>query len=556
MRSVLPLSLALLLLPGEVAACQESPAPALRTVHSWADQLAEVEPRAIAASGFDLVVIDYSQSGDQETAFTPAQVATMKRKRDGTARIVLAYLSIGEAEDYRYYWQPSWVRQPPAWLGRENPESKGNYQVRFWEPGWQGIIFGRPDSYLDRILRAGFDGVYLDLIDAYEPFVATRPQAEREMVEFVRDLSRYAKSKRGGAFYVFAQNGEPLTAHPQFMAAIDGIGKEDLFYGFNGTATFSPRAETEYSLDFLRRARRAGKVVLTVDYTSDAATAAQIYRRSRAQGFVAYCTTRELDRLTVNRGLDPPAPGRASPRASRMLPGQFFALTAPPGVVRSSLSVDSWRESLRDDEPANAASDALQEWTYGLMVGYGIARNWELGVRIPVVSGHFEGAGTDPARSTGLGNVTLFVGRGWSSDQGNRNVLATIEASLPTDTRVPEFHSGVETHLSLTGERYWGRAGVIGSLGATYRADAPSDAVADFSAGFGLQASDRLFGSVRLGAEGSTVRAETDAELLVSGDKSIEMFFGRDVSGTADASFFGVGFNFWLIPARRHRAIP
>lgn len=29
-------------------------------------------------------------------------------------------------------------------------------------------IFGSEDSYLDKIIDQGFDGVYLDIIDAYE----------------------------------------------------------------------------------------------------------------------------------------------------------------------------------------------------------------------------------------------------------------------------------------------------------------------------------------------------------------------------------------------------
>ena len=35
---------------------------------------------------------------------------------------------------------------------------------------WQAVIFGDNDAYLNRILAAGFDGVYLDIIDAYEYF--------------------------------------------------------------------------------------------------------------------------------------------------------------------------------------------------------------------------------------------------------------------------------------------------------------------------------------------------------------------------------------------------
>ena len=32
------------------------------------------------------------------------------------------------------------------------------------------IIYGNNNSYLEKILDAGFDGVYLDIIDAFEYF--------------------------------------------------------------------------------------------------------------------------------------------------------------------------------------------------------------------------------------------------------------------------------------------------------------------------------------------------------------------------------------------------
>ena len=79
-------------------------------------------------------------------------------------------MSIGEAEDYRYYWQPEWSRKPPLWLYEENPDWKGNYKVKYWDENWQKIIFGENNSYLDKILNCGFDGVYLDIIDAFEYF--------------------------------------------------------------------------------------------------------------------------------------------------------------------------------------------------------------------------------------------------------------------------------------------------------------------------------------------------------------------------------------------------
>ena len=51
-----------------------------------------------------------------------------------------------------------------------SPDWEGNYKVRYWEEDWQAIIYGDADSYLQKILDAGFDGVYLDIIDAFEYF--------------------------------------------------------------------------------------------------------------------------------------------------------------------------------------------------------------------------------------------------------------------------------------------------------------------------------------------------------------------------------------------------
>ena len=46
--------------------------------------------------------------------FTPADLAKMKRKPDGSRRYVLAYISIGEAETYRYYWNERGWPDAPA----------------------------------------------------------------------------------------------------------------------------------------------------------------------------------------------------------------------------------------------------------------------------------------------------------------------------------------------------------------------------------------------------------------------------------------------------------
>ena len=123
---------------------------------------------AICATNYDMVIMDLFF--DEDTAFTADEVERMQRKANGSKRLVICYMSIGEAEDYRYYWQPSWSHQAPDWLDRENPSWPGNYKVRYWNPDWQAIICGSGASYLHRILNAHFDGIYLDIVDAFEYF--------------------------------------------------------------------------------------------------------------------------------------------------------------------------------------------------------------------------------------------------------------------------------------------------------------------------------------------------------------------------------------------------
>ncbi|MBN2289690.1 MAG: endo alpha-1,4 polygalactosaminidase [Candidatus Glassbacteria bacterium] len=123
---------------------------------------------SISGTDFDVVITDLFYEGTDE--LTPGEVASLKVKANGGSRLVIAYMSIGEAEDYRYYWQEGWEAAPPSWLAEENPDWPGNFKVRYWDEDWKEIIFGNPGSYLQKIIDTGFDGVYLDIIDAFEFF--------------------------------------------------------------------------------------------------------------------------------------------------------------------------------------------------------------------------------------------------------------------------------------------------------------------------------------------------------------------------------------------------
>ena len=122
---------------------------------------------AIAATNYDLIIMDYFFNDE---AYDAGQIEQLRQKANGGERLLVAYMSIGEAEEYRYYWQSEWDDNYPTWLADENPNWPGNYRVEYWQEEWQAIIFGSDSAYLDRVLATGFDGVYLDIIDAFEFF--------------------------------------------------------------------------------------------------------------------------------------------------------------------------------------------------------------------------------------------------------------------------------------------------------------------------------------------------------------------------------------------------
>lgn len=123
---------------------------------------------AINATNYDLLIMDLFFHDGQE--FSSSEIDLLKTKANGGKRLLICYMSIGEAEDYRYYWETNWNTNKPSWLDSENPNWEGNFKVKYWESDWKNIIYGNDNSYLKKVLDANFDGVYLDIIDAFEHF--------------------------------------------------------------------------------------------------------------------------------------------------------------------------------------------------------------------------------------------------------------------------------------------------------------------------------------------------------------------------------------------------
>lgn len=204
----------------------------------------------------------------------------------GNRRHRLAYLSVGEAEDYRAYWAGRVKRLAI----RENPEWKGNYPVRFWLPEWREVVRQRVLFAKDQ----GFDGVYLDKCDVVNDLTEYDTQQydvmKNEMallIEFIRDVA-------GDDFDIVMQNAEFLLADPRVVEAIDGLGIEDLVYGAEETGKLNQLYDMNYRIKLIRS---AALPVLCVEYLDDYNDQNYAKHEIVSEGFIPLFrpTNRELD---------------------------------------------------------------------------------------------------------------------------------------------------------------------------------------------------------------------------------------------------------------------
>ncbi len=311
-----------------VAATCVAQGPSLENVRFWAYQIQgqnlNNSIQKLADSRYDLLVIDNVRSvkGDEDYD-NAADVAKLKKSLGsrGRKKIVVCYIDIGEAEEYRYYWKPGWKIGNPEWITGDDPDGwEENYPVKYWRQEWKDIVFGNDSAMVDRILVDGYDGIYLDWVEAYEfepvdsAAVAEGLDAREEMIAFIIEIAKYCRSKKPG-FLVIPQNATYIVLPEDslaytYLATIDAIAQEDIWFdgeadpnGREGDVPVDQELTREYIAN-LEIFQNAGLPVFTVDYASKPVNVDSSYRAAARLGYVEYVSLRQLNRLT-----DTPPPG-------------------------------------------------------------------------------------------------------------------------------------------------------------------------------------------------------------------------------------------------------
>lgn len=230
-------------------------------------------------SHYDMAILD----PDSHPPFSLFNPKTMR----------IAYLSVGEAEVYRSYWERI---KDESWILGENPNWEGNYYVDIREKAWRRLIL---EEVIPKIVGQGFQGVMLDTLDTAE-FLETEfqyPGSYQAMIQLVRDI----REKYPGLLLI-SNNGFSILRN--IAPWLSGLLVEDIYSmpDFeNGGYVRVPEADRQYKIAMLQPLmKQYGLPVFNIEYVDrrDKKLAVQCIKSSKKLGFIPYVAEKNLSEFS------------------------------------------------------------------------------------------------------------------------------------------------------------------------------------------------------------------------------------------------------------------
>ena len=129
---------------------------------------------------------------------------------------------------------------------------------------------------------------------------------KQDMRDFVQGISNYSKGINS-TFIIIPQNGHDIltfdgdeTGSPAavYINAIDGVGREDLFYGYDNDNEATSTIDKDYMMAFMDIAENNGVEVLVTDYCWTPSYMDDSYAQNDAKGYISFAADhRELDNI-------------------------------------------------------------------------------------------------------------------------------------------------------------------------------------------------------------------------------------------------------------------
>jgi uncharacterized protein (TIGR01370 family) len=209
------------------------------------------------------------------------------------AVIRLGYLSVGEADVHRSYWQA--VSGQP-FLVEPNPNWPGNLLVDLRDERWRRILLSQEIPHL---VALGFDGLFLDTIDTPAYLEGRNPARFAGSRHALQDLLREIRAQFPKLLLV--ANG--TTALAEAAPYVAGYVVEGMFATYDfGRRAYRPTTADEQAwkqAQIDRAQAVARRPVFTIEYADigDVQLARAAAAASASRGFHPYVATKELNTL-------------------------------------------------------------------------------------------------------------------------------------------------------------------------------------------------------------------------------------------------------------------
>lgn len=233
-----------------------------------------------AAPAYEMVILD------------PDFHPPLDKMPEGMIRI--AYVSVGEAEDYRFYWKEA---RDETWIIRENPNWNGNFYVDIRSSDWRNLLL---EEILPRIIAEGFDGIMMDTLDTADvlenDFPGSYPGSRQAMISLVHEIHR-----RYPDLHLISNNGFSILEDiaPSLSAAL----VEDIYWMVdfeNDAYQKVPVSDRNYKVKVLKRVMKEyGLPVFNIEYLplGEKERRQQSLKASRKLGFRPYIAEKNLSRI-------------------------------------------------------------------------------------------------------------------------------------------------------------------------------------------------------------------------------------------------------------------
>lgn len=238
------------------------------------------------------------------SAFEPFDIVVLDTKHHPPLRplldrgkMLLGYISLGEAESHRSHFE---AVKAQGLLVRENEVWKGSYFVDVRDKRWTARVV---EELLPQILRAGFDGIFIDTLDNAGELERNNAKAYKGMATAAAQLVRAIRLNYPSIKIMVNRAYEIL---PEVGPAVDMVVGESVYttYDFK-TKAYRKVSPNDYAWQVKQlrdlKQRFPHLLVMSLDYWNpeDDAVIKEVYGTEEGNGFNPYVATIELDRVVA-----------------------------------------------------------------------------------------------------------------------------------------------------------------------------------------------------------------------------------------------------------------